>query len=170
MNWLNDAVKRIAARKWIMFWFFLSYLRMLFQLYRLYSFECRWKGKRIFLLATASRPTLGPTQSPTQWLPGVKRSGREADHSPPSSAEVEVKNAWSYTSTPPIAFMAWCLVKHRNNFPFTSHNEMGRWAWIVELLQTSKQTAVVYLLILSWDSFEEGEGSYERCKSGWGGG
>jgi len=26
--------------------------------------------------------------------------GREADHSPPSSAEV--KNAWSYTSTPPI--------------------------------------------------------------------
>jgi len=27
---------------------------------------------------------------------GVKRPGREADHSPPSSAEV--KNAWSYTS------------------------------------------------------------------------
>jgi hypothetical protein len=31
---------------------------------------------------------------------GLKRPGREADHSPPSSAEV--KNAWSYTSTPPI--------------------------------------------------------------------
>jgi hypothetical protein len=31
---------------------------------------------------------------------GIKRPGREADHSPPSSAEV--KNAWSYTSTPPI--------------------------------------------------------------------
>jgi hypothetical protein len=30
----------------------------------------------------------------------LKRQGREADHSPPSSAEV--KNAWSYTSTPPI--------------------------------------------------------------------
>jgi len=28
------------------------------------------------------------------------RPGREADHSLPSSAEV--KNAWSYTSTPPI--------------------------------------------------------------------
>jgi hypothetical protein len=27
-------------------------------------------------------------------------NGREADHSPQSSAEV--KNAWSYTSTPPI--------------------------------------------------------------------
>jgi hypothetical protein len=33
-------------------------------------------------------------------FPGVKRPGREADHSPPSS--VEVKNAWSYTSTPSI--------------------------------------------------------------------
>jgi hypothetical protein len=31
---------------------------------------------------------------------GVKRPGREADQSPPSSAEV--KNAWSYTSAPPI--------------------------------------------------------------------
>jgi hypothetical protein len=27
----------------------------------------------------------------------IKRPGREADHSPPSSAEV--KNVWSYTST-----------------------------------------------------------------------
>jgi hypothetical protein len=31
---------------------------------------------------------------------GVKRPGREADHSPPSSAEVQ--NACSYTSTSPI--------------------------------------------------------------------
>jgi hypothetical protein len=30
----------------------------------------------------------------------VRRSGHEADHSPPSS--VEVKNAWDYTSTPTI--------------------------------------------------------------------
>jgi hypothetical protein len=29
---------------------------------------------------------------------GVKRPGREADHSPPSSTDV--KNAWRYTSTP----------------------------------------------------------------------
>jgi hypothetical protein len=33
-------------------------------------------------------------------FPVAKAAGREADHSPPSSAEV--KNAWSYTSTPPI--------------------------------------------------------------------
>jgi hypothetical protein len=49
-------------------------------------------------------PALGPTPPPAQRVPeslslGIKRPGREADHSPPSSAEV---NAWSYTSTPPI--------------------------------------------------------------------
>jgi hypothetical protein len=31
---------------------------------------------------------------------GIKRPGREADHSPPSSAEVKI--VWNYTSTPPI--------------------------------------------------------------------
>jgi hypothetical protein len=35
-------------------------------------------------------------------------SGREADHSPPASAEVN--KLWTYTSTPPYAFMAQCLV------------------------------------------------------------
>jgi hypothetical protein len=48
---------------------------------------------------------------------GLKRLGREADISPPYSAEV--KNAWSYTSTPQYVFMAWCLVKHRDKFTFT---------------------------------------------------
>jgi hypothetical protein len=58
-----------------------------------------------FFFTTVSRPALGPTQPPIQWVPvaislGVKRPGREADHTPPSSAE-DMK-AWSYTSTPPI--------------------------------------------------------------------
>jgi hypothetical protein len=58
-----------------------------------------------FLLSTASRPTLGPTQPLTQWVPGVlttgaKQPGRQADHSLKSS--IEVKNTWSYTSTPPV--------------------------------------------------------------------
>jgi hypothetical protein len=58
-------------------------------------------------------------------FPGVKRPGREADHSPSSRAEV--KNAWSYTSTPQYVFMAWCLVKHRDNFTFTfTHLEVHR--------------------------------------------
>jgi hypothetical protein len=37
-------------------------------------------------------------------VPGVNWPGREADHSPPTSAEV--KNTWSYTFTPPYVFMA----------------------------------------------------------------
>jgi hypothetical protein len=39
---------------------------------------------------------------------GVKRPGREADHSTVTSAEV--KRAWLYTSTPPYVFMVWCLI------------------------------------------------------------
>jgi hypothetical protein len=54
-------------------------------------------------------------------FPGVKRPGREANHSPPPSAEVN--NAWRYTSTPQYTFMAWCLVKHRDNFTFTFTSE-----------------------------------------------
>jgi hypothetical protein len=85
------------------------------------GFDSQW-GPGIFLFTSASRRALGPTRPPIQWVPGalsleVKRLGREADHSPPSSAEV--KNAWSYTFTPQYVFMAWCLVKHRNNFTFT---------------------------------------------------
>jgi hypothetical protein len=37
-------------------------------------------------------------------FPGVRRQGREADHSPTTSAEV--KKMWIYTSTPPYVFMA----------------------------------------------------------------
>jgi hypothetical protein len=43
---------------------------------------------------TASRPALGPTKPHIEWVPGalslrVKRPGREADNSLPSSAEVK---------------------------------------------------------------------------------
>jgi hypothetical protein len=47
-------------------------------------------GVRIsFLVSMSSRPVLGPTQSPIQWVPGLKRPRREAEHSHPSSAEVK---------------------------------------------------------------------------------
>jgi hypothetical protein len=51
-------------------------------------------GLGIFLFDIPSRPALVPTQPPIQWVTralslGVKRPGREADHSPPSSAEVK---------------------------------------------------------------------------------
>jgi hypothetical protein len=50
------------------------------------SIPGRGKG---FPLASVSRPALGPTQPPVQWVPGVlspgvkARPGRDADHSPP---------------------------------------------------------------------------------------
>jgi hypothetical protein len=40
-------------------------------------------------------------------FPGVKRPGREADHTPTSA---EVKKTWVYTSTPLYASMASCLI------------------------------------------------------------
>jgi hypothetical protein len=62
-----------------------------------------------FLFSKSFRLILGPTQPPIQWAPGalspgVKRPGREADHSPLSSAEV--KKMCIYTSTPSYDFMA----------------------------------------------------------------
>jgi hypothetical protein len=74
-----------------------------------------------FLFDTMSRSPLGPTQPPIQYLSGalsvgVKRPGREADHSLSSSDRS--KNERRYTSTPQYVFMAWCLFKHRDNFTF----------------------------------------------------
>jgi hypothetical protein len=70
-------------------------------------------GAKIFLFFTMKRLDMGPTQPLIHWIPGL---GHEADHQPPSSAWI--KDAWSYTSTPPYVFLVWCFIKHRNNFIF----------------------------------------------------
>jgi hypothetical protein len=49
---------------------------------------------KLFFFSKASRPALGPTQSPILWVPeaifsGVKRPGSEGDHFLPCSAEVK---------------------------------------------------------------------------------
>jgi hypothetical protein len=99
---------------------------------------------------TASRPALGPTQPPTQWVQGavslgVKRLEREADHSPPSNAEV--KNEWSYTSTLRHAYMAWCSVKNKgDNFTLTIN--------IISFLETILGMAYIYIYICGILSFE----------------
>ena len=61
------------------------------------------KGKRCF---SSPKVHTGPGSHPFSYsvgtgvFPGVKRSGREVDHSCPFSAVV--KNEWSCTSTPPL--------------------------------------------------------------------
>jgi hypothetical protein len=70
--------------------------------------SCPGGGKN-FHFFMSPRPPPGATQPPIQWLPGarspaVKRPEREANHSPPSSAEV--KKMLIYTSTPTYVTMA----------------------------------------------------------------
>jgi hypothetical protein len=57
--------------------------------------------------------TLGSIEPPIEWVlgalsQGVKRPGRGADHSPPTSAEI--KKTWVYTSTPTYVFMGLYLI------------------------------------------------------------
>jgi hypothetical protein len=67
-------------------------------------------GSRIFTSPRRPDRLLGPPNLLSNgyrgraFYPGVKRPGCEADHSPPTSAEV--KKMWIYTSTTPYAFMA----------------------------------------------------------------
>jgi hypothetical protein len=67
---------------------------------------------KIFSSSRRSDRLWGP-QPHIQWVseassPGVKWPGREADHSPPASAEV--KKMWIYTSTPQYDFMENYLI------------------------------------------------------------
>jgi hypothetical protein len=60
----------------------------------------------------ASRVAVGPTQLPIQWVPGaispgIKRQGREADRSPPSSTQD--KNGGAIPPLPHV-LMALCLI------------------------------------------------------------
>jgi hypothetical protein len=75
--------------------------------------------KKTFLISKTSKWTLKSGQPAIQWIPvalslEVRRTGREADHSPPSSAEV--KREWNYTSTPPISLHGI----YRDNFTYVT--------------------------------------------------
>jgi hypothetical protein len=71
------------------------------------EFEFRW-GQEFSLLpvvqtGSEAHPASYPMGSGGSFS-GVKRPGREAEHSPSTSAVV--KKAWVYTSTPPYVFIA----------------------------------------------------------------
>jgi hypothetical protein len=101
---------------------------------------------RCFFFSIASRPALGPTQPPIQWVPraltpGIKRLAFEADHPSPCSANFE--SEWSYTSTAwcfikqeRYILMAWCKVKHRNSFTFVMTSFSHMRATCCNLLQS----------------------------------
>jgi hypothetical protein len=90
-------------------------------------------SSKTFLFSTACRPPRRPRRSPIYWVPGalypeVKRQGREADHLPPSSAEVKNGGA-----IPPLLHMSsWHsaqLIKHTDNFTsFTYSLALTSWA------------------------------------------
>jgi hypothetical protein len=75
----------------------------MFLLYnRSFGFVCSSPGSCWEFFSSSPRPDRfrGPPMGTRGSFSGVKWPGREVDHSSPSSAEV--KNAWSYKSTPPI--------------------------------------------------------------------
>jgi hypothetical protein len=52
-----------------------------------------------FNFSISSRAVLGSIQLPIQLVPGLKRKGRESDHSPPTSAEVNCPLSFDTTGT-----------------------------------------------------------------------
>jgi hypothetical protein len=71
------------------------------------EFKSRW-GQEFSLLhvvqiGSGVHPAFYPMGTGAH-SPGVNWTGRAADHSPPTSAEV--KKTWIYISTPPYVFMA----------------------------------------------------------------
>jgi hypothetical protein len=63
------------------------------------------RGGRIFPLACVSRPTLGPTQPPVKWVPGVLSPGLKRGRDVTLTTHPHLMTRWrmsrSYTSSPP---------------------------------------------------------------------
>jgi hypothetical protein len=70
-----------------------------------------------FLFVTASRPALGVVaQPPIEWIPGIKRPGRELTSHLPLMPMLRMRGVTAYNFTPLYVFMAWYLVKHSDSF------------------------------------------------------
>jgi hypothetical protein len=80
-----------------------------------------WQRLGIFLFATSSRPALDPTQPPIKSLRralslGVKRTGREADHSLRLGPSSRMQGA--IPPLPQHGFMVWRSVKAQGQLYF----------------------------------------------------
>jgi hypothetical protein len=68
------------------------------------------RGRRIFPLTSMSRPSLGPTQPPVQWIPGVLSPGLNRGRGVTLTTQPHLvpksRMSRSYTSSPPSAFVA----------------------------------------------------------------
>jgi hypothetical protein len=90
----------------------------------MWNFSIEMSELETCFLISVESTALGPTQPPIQWVPGdlslgIKRPGREAHYSPPSSAEVkEWVELYLHCPNKP-SLRGTQLKKHRDNFTFT---------------------------------------------------
>jgi hypothetical protein len=85
------------------------------------GFDSQW-GLGIFLFTTMSRTALGSTQPPIQWVPWALPLGVSGQGMKLTTQLHLVPRSSMHTAIPPLhqyVFMAWCLVKHKENFTFT---------------------------------------------------
>jgi hypothetical protein len=87
------------------------------------------------------RPVLGPTQPLIQLL-HVSFSGGKSDRVVKLITHLYLvsrsKNAWNYLHSPNV-FMAWCLVKHRDNFTLLQLTPWGNHSWAANSHSASQE-------------------------------
>jgi len=75
-----------------------------------------------FLFSTISRPALGPTRPPIQWLPGALIPKDKAARSMKLTTHLHLvpslRMLGAILLLPQYVLMAWCLVKKRDTFTF----------------------------------------------------
>jgi hypothetical protein len=112
------------------------------------------------ILSILSRPALGSIQSAIQWVPGalssgVKRQSREADHTPPSSAEVINERAILPLSIFLHGMVLNCIMKCRHKFPFTFSSNSSvyvllfMWIYVSYPYKIPGKITVVHILIFA---------------------
>jgi hypothetical protein len=105
------------------------------------------RSERIFPLASVSRPALGPTQPPGQWVPGFLSSGIKRGRRVTTTTHTHLvrksRMSRSYTPLPPSAFMACSGTALAINMRHPSNGstaQIGPWPPSLSLLITQNYT------------------------------